>query len=307
MTAATLGGRVFEPPPLRPPWLRPAAVAIVIALHAAALTLVYLTPAKAPAPPQEVIVDIEPEAPLAPPSEAQAPPEQSAPPPAEAAAPPPAAPPPPASPAPPIVEQPPPPPAQAEPPLPPPEPTPSPPVAEQPPLEAQPPLPPPLPPPPPAPIELAPAKPPPPPPRIEPRPKREAEPARERQETAERKRPREAERRTASLETGRREELASRSAPASAASRSAYSGEVSSIIRSRLFYPESARSRGARGVVGVSFSIGASGAVTSFTITRSSGDRELDAAARSLVQGSRFPPPPGGSIHIATSFNYAPS
>jgi hypothetical protein len=24
------------------------------------------------------------------------------------------------------------------------------------------------------------------------------------------------------------------------------------------------------------------------------------------VQGARFPPPPGGSAHIATSFNYAP-
>jgi len=82
---------------------------------------------------------------------------------------------------------------------------------------------------------------------------------------------------------------------------------VSGIIRSRLFYPEAARARGARGMVGVAFSIGSSGAVTSFAITRSSGDRELDAAARSLVQGSRFPPPPGGSAHVATSFSYAPN
>ena len=59
-------------------------------------------------------------------------------------------------------------------------------------------------------------------------------------------------------------------------------------------------------VVGVSFTIGSSGAVGSFAITRSSGDSDLDAAARSLVQGSRFPPPPGGSAHIATSFNYVP-
>jgi TonB family protein len=56
----------------------------------------------------------------------------------------------------------------------------------------------------------------------------------------------------------------------------------------------------------VSFAIGPSGAVTSFAITSSSGDRDLDAAARSLVQGGRFPPPPGGSAHIATRFNYAP-
>ena len=275
MTAATLDGRVFEPPPLRPPWLRPAVVAVVIALHAAAFTLVYLTPAKPPEPVGEIIVDIQPEAApesAAPPAGAPTPPEQAAPAPAE--------PPPPAPVAPPVAEQPPPEPA--------------------PPLEAQPPLP----PPPPAPVELAPAKPP--PPRIEPRPKREVEPARERQETAERKREREAERRTASLETGRREGSASRSAPASAASRSAYMGEVSSIIRSRLFYPEGARARGARGMVGVSFSIGPSGEVTSFAITRSSGDHELDAAARSLVRDARFPPPPGGSAHIATSFNYEP-
>jgi protein TonB len=59
-------------------------------------------------------------------------------------------------------------------------------------------------------------------------------------------------------------------------------------------------------MVGVVFTIGPSGAVTSFAITRSSGDRDLDAAARSLVQGARFPPPPDGSTHIATSFNYAP-
>jgi periplasmic protein TonB len=71
-----------------------------------------------------------------------------------------------------------------------------------------------------------------------------------------------------------------------------------------MFYPEGARARGAKGVVGVSFNIGSSGAVTSFSITRSSGDHDLDAAARSLVQGARFPPPPGGSQRISTSFNY---
>jgi TonB family protein len=81
---------------------------------------------------------------------------------------------------------------------------------------------------------------------------------------------------------------------------------VSSAIRSRLFYPPAARARGARGVVGVSFTIGSSGAVSSFAITRSSGDSDLDAAARSLVQGAHFPAPPGGSAHIATSFNYVP-
>ena len=74
--------------------------------------------------------------------------------------------------------------------------------------------------------------------------------------------------------------------------RSAYVGEVAAEMRSRL-YPKAARARGAKGVVGVAFTIGASGAVSAFAITRSSGDKDLDAAARSLVQGARIPPAPG--------------
>ena len=84
-------------------------------------------------------------------------------------------------------------------------------------------------------------------------------------------------------------------------------GEISAAIRSRLFYPPAARARGARGVVGVSFTISASGALTSFAITHSSGDEDLDAAARTLVRSTHFPPPPGGSAHVSTSFRYAPS
>ena len=70
MTAASLGGRAFELPPVRPPWLRPLVVAIVVALHIAALAIVSLEP-KTPEPPDEVIVDIQPEAP---PTETPAPP-----------------------------------------------------------------------------------------------------------------------------------------------------------------------------------------------------------------------------------------
>jgi TonB family protein len=75
------------------------------------------------------------------------------------------------------------------------------------------------------------------------------------------------------------------STSAARATVSAYIGEVSAELRSRLFYPAAAH---ARGTVGVSFTIGPSGALTSFAIIRSSGDPDLDAAARSLVQGSRF-------------------
>ena len=82
---------------------------------------------------------------------------------------------------------------------------------------------------------------------------------------------------------------------------------MTAAIRSRLFYPPAARARGAKGVVVASFSIGPTGAVSSFSITHSSGDSDLDAAARSLVLGAHFPPPPGGSAHIAAArFNYVP-
>lgn len=294
MTVTTLDGRVFESPPVRPPWLRPLVVLIVVALHAGALLFVSLAP-KPPEPTGEIIVDIQPEAPPpenpAPPAEEPKPPEQSAPPPAQDAAPAPIEPPPPNPVIPPVAEQPPPPPEERPPP-PPPE-TPPPPPA---PVELAPP-----PPPPPKPVEVVRPKPPPlpraeaPKPQPKPAPKpRPAAPAQSRSAA-----PAQAARSGSSTS-------APASAAASASSLSAYIGEVSSAIRSRLFYPPAARARGAKGVVGVSFSIGPSGAVSSFAITRSSGDSDLDAAARSLMQGARFPPPPGGSAHISTSFNYVP-
>ena len=196
MTLTTLDGRVFEPPPVRPPWLRPLAIAVVIALHAAALSLVYLTPRPVELP-REVVVDIQQEAPPAetpkPPAEQSKPPEQAAPPPAQDAAPAPTEPSPAVPVTPPVAEQPPRfAPARSprrncravEPP---------PPVEQPPSVAEQPPLPPPeTPPPPPAPVELAPpprppksveaARPkPPPPPRVEaakpqPKPAPEASP-----------------------------------------------------------------------------------------------------------------------------------
>jgi protein TonB len=309
VTDAALSGRAFDPPSLSPRWLRPAVIAIVVALHAAALFIVALTP-KPPEPLREVIIDVEPEAPPseapAPPAEAPKPPEPSAsePAPSTTEAPPPEPAPSVAiAPPPPVAEQPPLPPAE----LPPPAETPStpPPFVEAPPPVATPPPVAEAPPPPRAPVELPPSKPRA-PPRIESRPK-PVESVRPRSETPERKPLSPAPRRTASLEAGRPEAQASRpAAPASAASQSAYISEISGAIRSRMFYPEAARARGARGVVGVAFTIESSGAVAAFAITRPSGDHDLDAAARTLVQSSHFPPPPDGPVHIATSFNYVP-
>ncbi len=304
MTDAALGGRVFEPPSFNPHWQRPAVVAIVIALHAAAVaTLPYLA-RNAPEPPTEVVVDIQQEAPPAeapaapaetpkqpetaaeppPPPPLPPPPQETAPPPQEMAAPP-------AAETPAVVEPPPPePPPVAEQPLPP-EPTP--------PLPPERPLPPPEPPPPPAPVELAPPKPPPPPPRIE-APKPRPAPARTR--------PAHAEPKPASAQPTRTAPSANAppAAAAGAASLSAYVAEMSAAIRSRLFYPPAARARGARGVVGVTFTIGPSGALAAFAITHSSGDADLDAAARTLVRSTHFSPPPGGSARVSTSFNYDP-
>jgi protein TonB len=73
-----------------------------------------------------------------------------------------------------------------------------------------------------------------------------------------------------------------------------------------MFYPPAARARRARGDVGVAFTIGASGRLNSFTITRSSGDEDLDKAARMLVEAARFPPPPAGPVHFVMTVTYAP-
>ena len=306
MTAAALGGGFLELPSSRPAWLRPAAIAAVVALHAAALAYLPRFAAPSREPPREIIVDVQPEqvTPEPPPPVATepppAPPQPDAPPPqASETAPPP-------EPA-PIVEAapesapPPPPPPEAVKAAPEPTPPPPPEIAK---VEPEPQLP-------PAPVELqAPKARPVEPPKLKARP----EPKLERQRpepTPATRRPRlerqakaEREEKVASLPPSR--EAAPARTEASAAEKSAYAAEAAAAIRSRLFYPPPARARGARGVVGVAFVIGPSGVVSSFAITRSSGDAELDAAARTLVHSAHFPPPPGGAMRVATSFDYAP-
>jgi protein TonB len=77
-------------------------------------------------------------------------------------------------------------------------------------------------------------------------------------------------------------------------SNAAYAALVSAEINRHKHYPPSARERGATGSVGVVFSIGPSGAVTSHAITRSSGNGAIDAAVHQMLAVSRPPPPPGG-------------
>jgi protein TonB len=78
------------------------------------------------------------------------------------------------------------------------------------------------------------------------------------------------------------------------------SSQYRSIVQARLSARRGAISSSAgssaRGRVIIAFSIGASGRVTSVSVSKSSGDARLDAAARSVVAATSFPPPPGGSF-----------
>jgi periplasmic protein TonB len=77
---------------------------------------------------------------------------------------------------------------------------------------------------------------------------------------------------------------------------SAYRGEVMGRLQSFKRYPQAARARGAQGNPAVTFSIDASGRVLSVSLTRSSGDPDIDAESLAMVRrASPFPPPPPGA------------
>ncbi|MBL8905748.1 MAG: energy transducer TonB, partial [Rhizobiales bacterium] len=73
-----------------------------------------------------------------------------------------------------------------------------------------------------------------------------------------------------------------------------------SIVQARLSARKSALQPalrpGSKGYVVVSFSIGASGRVTSASVVTSSGVGVIDSAARAMVASTVFPPPPGGTF-----------
>jgi len=75
-------------------------------------------------------------------------------------------------------------------------------------------------------------------------------------------------------------------------------------INRRKRYPRSAEMNGIEGVVGVSFTIGPAGRVIAHTITRPSGNSELDEAVHQLMATISVPPPPGGqfSANVAIRF-----
>ena len=65
------------------------------------------------------------------------------------------------------------------------------------------------------------------------------------------------------------------------------------------FYPSGARD--VRGVAYVTFAIGSSGAVTSLSIGRSSGNSPLDGAVLQIMRSVSLPPPPPGGSFRATA------
>lgn len=96
----------------------------------------------------------------------------------------------------------------------------------------------------------------------------------------------------------------SASQEASGASRANYAGLLMAELNRHRFYPSAARAAGVTGSVGVAFTVGPSGRVTSQAITRSSGVAALDAAARTILTSIHAPPPPGGSFYASTSINF---
>jgi protein TonB len=94
-------------------------------------------------------------------------------------------------------------------------------------------------------------------------------------------------------------------AAASAAARASYASLLSAELNRRKIYPYSARAAGVTGSVGLAFSVGAAGEVVSHAITRSSGSAALDGAVEAMVAAVRAPPPPGGSFHASTTVNFS--
>jgi protein TonB len=87
-------------------------------------------------------------------------------------------------------------------------------------------------------------------------------------------------------------------------SSASYAALLAGELRRRTFYPAAARAVGATGTVGVVFTVGPSGRVVSQSITRSSGNAALDAAAHAIMSGVHTPPPPGGRYSTSTNLRF---
>jgi periplasmic protein TonB len=89
---------------------------------------------------------------------------------------------------------------------------------------------------------------------------------------------------------------------------SAYGALVSAEVNRHKFYPPDARGAGAFGNVGVVFTIGPEGTVISHSVTRSSGNAAIDAAVHAMMAAVRLPAPPSGHFlgSIVVKFSLSP-
>jgi protein TonB len=93
-------------------------------------------------------------------------------------------------------------------------------------------------------------------------------------------------------------------AAAGAMSQASYAGLLAAELRRHTFYPAAAKAAGVSGSVGVTFTIGPSGRVISQSITRSSGNSALDSAAHAIMSAIHAPPPPGGRFNTSTNLRF---
>lgn len=123
-------------------------------------------------------------------------------------------------------------------------------------------------------------------------PDRQVAETRPRRVKAEERAERRVERRPAAEAAGMRSDstVASVSSGASAAASAAWRSQLVAYLQSRLHYPPGAVSTGA---AGVAFSVTRGGQVSGASLTRSSGNPTLDAAALAVFRGA-VPPPPAG-------------
>jgi len=93
---------------------------------------------------------------------------------------------------------------------------------------------------------------------------------------------------------------------ASPAAIGAYRGEVMGHLAGFKRYPEAARARGAEGRPSIAFTLDASGRVASVSLTRASGQSDIDAEAVAMVRrASPFPaPPPGASRSFTATIGF---
>lgn len=94
-------------------------------------------------------------------------------------------------------------------------------------------------------------------------------------------------------------------AAANAASRASYAALLSAEINRHKIYPPAARAAGVTGSVGVAFTVGPSGEIVGYAITRSSGSAALDGAVEAMMAAVRAPPPPDGFFRTATTVNFS--